>query len=141
MSTVAIVEDETITVPQAEEILRGYELAFMRADMVAILAGFSDDVLVHFADYPEFRGKTELEKFLSARFARQKNYRVKKTLRAVEGNLIVNTFVGEWDDAVTKRKMKWRGSEFIRLKRGLCTEWLAYSNMWDADIGPRPQFV
>jgi len=141
MTTLGEIESEQITVAQAEAILRGYEAVFMRGDMEAILAGFSENVLVHFADYPKFQGKAELEKFLRARFARQKNYRLKKTLRAINGTLIVNTFVGEWDDAVTKRKVEWRGSEFIRLERGLCVEWLAYANLWDQVSGPRPQFV
>jgi nuclear transport factor 2 (NTF2) superfamily protein len=134
-------EDENITMEQAQAILRGYETVFMRADMAAILAGFSDDVVVHFGDYPEFCGKLELEKFLKARFARQKNYRVHKTLRAINRSLIANTFVGEWDDAIVGKKMKWRGSEFIKLKRGICVEWLAFCNIWDPETGLRPQFV
>jgi hypothetical protein len=45
------------------------------------LSGFTDDIVVEFADLPRIKGKAELERILKARLARQKGYRLEKTLR------------------------------------------------------------
>jgi len=66
---------------------------------------------------------------------------VQKTLKAVVGPLIINTFVGEWADAITGQNMRWHGAEFITLRDGLCVEWEAVANMRESGTVPQPQFV
>lgn len=126
----------SISLDQAQAVLSNYETLFMKADVPGILAGFADTVIVRFADVPDFIGKPALEKFLKARFVRQKGYRLRKTLRAVTGNVIVGSWVGEWTDAVTGKAMQGRGTECITLRDGLCTEWDATFNMWPVGEPP-----
>jgi len=65
------------------------------------LSGFTDDIVVEFADLPRIKGKAELERILKARLARQKGYRLEKTLRAVAGATIVGSWTADWVDATT----------------------------------------
>jgi len=62
------------------------------------LSGFTDDIVVEFADLPRIKGKAELERILKARLARQKGYRLEKTLRDVAGATIVGSWTGDWVD-------------------------------------------
>ncbi len=67
-----------VTESEALAILANSERLFSTQDVPAILSGFSDQVVVRFADQPEIRGKAALEKFLRARFTRQSGYRLSK---------------------------------------------------------------
>ena len=77
-------------------MVREAERAFGSADIGAILDVFTEDVVIKFADIPEIRGKSAAERFLRARFARQRNYRLSKFLRMVESNMIGNLWEAEW---------------------------------------------
>lgn len=127
-----------LTTEDAQAILRRNEVLFSRADLPAILGGFHNDVIVKFADIPEIRGKAALEKFLAARFARQKGYRLRKALRAFEpqSGTIVGTWTGEWEDGRTGKAMRGRGTEILIVRDGLCVEWDATFNMWEDGAGP-----
>ena len=126
----------TIGDDEAWEVLRTYERLFGAQDVEEIMKGFADDAEVTFADLPPMKGKAEIESFLRSRFARQEGYRLKKTLRAVNGNLIVGTWTGSWRDSVTGKEMLGRGTELIALNDGLCTRWEATFNMWEKEGGP-----
>ena len=117
-------------------LVQATEDAFARADVPAILAGFTDDVIIQFADLPEIRGVAEAEKFLRARFARQKNYRLKKSLRMVEGSMIGNFWEGTWEDAHNGAAMRGRGTEFWTLNDGKVAVWEATFNVWEEAKGP-----
>jgi nuclear transport factor 2 (NTF2) superfamily protein len=127
-----------LTIEDARAILHRNEELFGRADLPAILEGFHSDVIVKFADIPEIRGKAALEKFLAARFARQKGYRLRKALRAFEpqSGTIVGSWTGEWEDGRTGKAMRGRGTEILTVRDGLCVEWDATFNMWEDGAGP-----
>jgi len=114
----------------ALRMVREAERAFGSADMTAILGIFTDDVVIRFADFPEIRGKVDAERFLRARFARQKNYKLSKSLRMVESDMIGNLWEGEWDDAQTGQKMRGRGIEFWTVRDGKIAVWEAVFNVW-----------
>ena len=121
---------------RAAALVQATEANFARADVPAILAGFTDDVIIRFADLPEMRGLAEAEKFLRARFARQKNYRLKKSLRMVEGSMIGNFWEGDWEDAKTGKAMRGRGTEFWTLHdNGKVAVWEATFNVWEPSTG------
>jgi nuclear transport factor 2 (NTF2) superfamily protein len=82
----------------ALKLVKHVEDIFARGDVEAILNGYTDDIVIQFADIPEIRGKVAAEKFLRARFARQRNYRLRKDLRMLEGNMMGNYWDGEWED-------------------------------------------
>jgi nuclear transport factor 2 (NTF2) superfamily protein len=121
----------------ALKLVQAAEDAFGRGDLEAILRGYTDDVIIRFADIPEIRGKAAAERFLRARFARQRNYRLRKRLRMLEGNMLGNFWEGEWEDAQTGKKMCGRGTEFWTIRDGKIAVWEATFNAWEE--GGKPQ--
>jgi nuclear transport factor 2 (NTF2) superfamily protein len=132
-----VVTSSALTREFALELVKGAEDAFGSADIAAIVRGYTDDVLIRFADVPEIRGKEAAERFLRARFARQRNYRLRKTLRMLEGNMIGNFWDGEWEDAQTGKAMVGRGTEFWTIRDGKIAVWEATFNAWER--GGKPQ--
>src|SRR5262245_9723577 len=57
----------------------------------AIVAGFTEDCVVRYADLPIFRGRAALAKFLDARFRRAKDYKIEKTLLVTHENRTANS--------------------------------------------------
>ena len=68
--------------------MEGFEGSFNEAAIDNIIASFADDAVVRFADLPEMRGIEEIGKFLRARFARLKDYRIKKNFKSVADNIM-----------------------------------------------------
>lgn len=131
-----VAAEDKVTREQALGLVRMAQDTFGRGDVEKILAGFTDDVIVRFADVPEMTGKAAAEKFLRARFARQKNYNLTKTLRVLEGNMIGNFWDGHWEDARTGKKMLGRGTEFWTMRGGKIAVWEATFNVWEAGGPP-----
>lgn len=130
-----------LTREAAERLVKAVERVFGEGDVAKMMQGFTDDVVVRFADRPEMRGKDAVETFLRARFARQKNYRLTKVLRMVEGNMIGNVWDGWWEDAQTGRAMQGRGTEFWTLRDGKIAVWEATFNVWEAGAPPPSPFM
>jgi len=93
-----------------------------------IVAGFTEDCVVRFGDLAEFRGRAELEKFFRARAARQKGYRLRKTLMALSGDTLANSWTGEWQDSETGASMSGHGVEVWVLRGGKIAVWEAAFN-------------
>lgn len=129
--------DPQVTREQALAMVKGAERDFGSANVESIMSGYTDDIVIRFADLPEIRGKEQAEKFLRARFARQKNYRLTKVLRMLQGNMIGNYWDGEWEDAQTGKKMMGRGTEFWTVRDGKVALWEATFNVWEK--GGKPQ--
>jgi nuclear transport factor 2 (NTF2) superfamily protein len=121
---------------EAMRMVRAAERAFGSADIEAALSGFTDDVVIRFADLPEICGRAGAERFLRARFARQRNYRLTKHLRMVERDMVGNVWEGDWEDAQTGQKMRGRGIEFWTVRDGKIAVWEATFNVWKDGEGP-----
>jgi nuclear transport factor 2 (NTF2) superfamily protein len=122
----------TVSVEAAKEMMKANQRNFGSKDMPTIMAGYTDDVVVKYADFPEMRGKPAVEAFLKARFVRMKEYSLTKTLDAVFENTIVNSWDGQWLDAVTSKKMKGRGIEVWTVNaENKCDYWSATFNVWE----------
>jgi nuclear transport factor 2 (NTF2) superfamily protein len=117
---------------EALAIVQRAEDIFNRGDIDAILGRYADDIVIRFAGLPEIIGKAGAEKFLRARFARQQNYRLKKTLFMVEGFKIGATYTASWDDAKTGKPMLGRGVELWEYRDGKLALWEASLNVWQA---------
>lgn len=115
----------------AARLVRAVEDAFGAADMGAIEAGFTEDAVARFADFPEMHGREAIMQFLTARFARTKDYRLKKTLRCVMGDVIGNSWDASWEDARTGQTMQGRGTEFWLVHDGRIAVWDATFNAWE----------
>ena len=86
--------EELWTRSQVDALLRAVEGMFHRRDIEALVHGFTEDCIVRFSEQPERRGRAALRELFTARLARQKDYRLKKTLLALEGNVLANVWEG-----------------------------------------------
>jgi nuclear transport factor 2 (NTF2) superfamily protein len=117
---------------EALKVVQRAEDTFNRGDIDAILGRYADDVVIRFAGIAEIRGKVAAEKLLRARFARQNDYKLRKTLFMVEGTKIGATYTASWMDARTGKKMEGRGAEFWQYRDGKLALWEAALNVWEA---------
>ncbi|WP_338834488.1 nuclear transport factor 2 family protein [Bradyrhizobium septentrionale] len=124
---------ETISHHEAMQLMKANETNFGAKDMKSIMAGFTEDVIVKFGDFPEIRGKEQLREFLCARFARMTDYRLSKTLDVVSDYTIVNSWDGTWQDSKTGLSMEGRGIEVWRVTSDRkCDFWSATFNVWQS---------
>ena len=116
------------TLDEARAFVEQVQSLFMPWNIPALLAGFTDDCIVRFGDLPEFRGKAALEQLFCSRSERQKDYRLRKQLRALMGDTIANYWEGEWEDRVTGKQMAGRGVEIWLMRDGRIAVWEAAFN-------------
>ena len=121
---------------QANALLRAVEDMFHRSDIDALVHGFTEDCVVRFAEQPERCGRQALRELVMARLARQKNYRLTKTLLALDRNVLANVWEGTWEDRNTGKTMVGRGLETWRMRDGMIAVWDAAFNVWEQG-GPR----
>lgn len=121
--------------------MQAVEDAFAAADLDAIGAGFTEDAVARFADFPEMHGRDAIIRFLTARFARTKGYRLKKTLRCLMGDVLGNTWDATWEDARTGKAMQGRGTEFWVVRDGRIALWDATFNVWEKGGPPATPVV
>jgi nuclear transport factor 2 (NTF2) superfamily protein len=116
------------TVDEARAFVARVESLFMPWNVPALVAGFTEDCIVRFGDLPEFRGRAALETLFRGRSERQKDYRLRKELRALMGDTIANYWAGEWEDSVTSARMAGRGVEIWVMRDGKIAVWEAAFN-------------
>ena len=122
--------EDAWTHQQVDALLRIVEDMFHRRDMEALVKGFTEDCIVRFSEQPERRGREALRQLFAARLGRQKNYRLKKTCLALEGNVLTNIWEGTWEDRDTGKTMVGRGLEVWRMRDGMIAVWDAAFNVW-----------
>ncbi len=127
--------DEAIKIAQRSEEL------FNRGDIDTILSRYADDVVIRFAGIPEIRGKAAAEKFIRARFAREKNYKVKKKVFMVEGFKIGLIYFVSWDDSKTGKQMLGRGLEMWQYSDSKLILWEAALNIWEKGADTTDMFL
>jgi nuclear transport factor 2 (NTF2) superfamily protein len=120
------------TIEEARAFVAHVKSLFMPWDIPGLLAGFTDDCVVRFGDLPEFRGKAALEKLFRSRSERQKDYRLRKELRALMGEVIANYWEGEWEDRMTGARMTGRGVEIWVMRDAKIAVWEAAFNTNEA---------
>lgn len=126
---------------RAQRLVQSVEDAFGAADLVRIEQGFTPDAIARFADFPEMRGRDAIMQFLRARFARTKDYRLKKTLQCLTGDTLANTWDASWEDAQTGKRMLGRGTEIWIVRDGRITLWDATFNAWERGGPPTTPVV
>ena len=78
------------TAEEARAFVSRVESFLCHGISTACSPAFTDDCVVRSGDIPEFRGKAPLERLFRARSERQRDYRLRKELRALMGDTIVN---------------------------------------------------
>lgn len=124
------------TIEEARAIVAHVEKLFMPWNIDALVEGFTQDCEVRFGNV-QLRGRDALRAFFQARSARQRNYRLRKRLRAFAGDMLTNIWEGEWEDAQTGAGMKGFGVELWVMREGKIAVWEAAFNVarTDADAG------
>lgn len=125
----------------AKNLVREVEDAFGDADLARIEQGFTEDAVARFADFPEMRGREAIMRFLRARFARTKGYKLTKTLHVLMGDMLANTWDASWEDALTGKVMLGRGTEIWRVRDGRIALWDATFNVREKDGPPATPVV
>ncbi len=116
------------TPDEARAFVNHVESLFMPWNVPGLCAGFIEDCVVRFGDLPEIRGRAALEKLFTARSQRQVGYRLRKTFRALMGDMIANSWEGEWTDKQTGRPMRGFGVEVWQMRNGKIALWEAGFN-------------
>jgi nuclear transport factor 2 (NTF2) superfamily protein len=132
---------QRLGIEEAVRMVQDVEDAYNAADVGRIVNGYADDVVIRFGDVPEIRGKEEAERFIRARFARIRNYKLKKSLRAVAGDVVGVYWDGAWEDLKTGKRMEVRGTEFWTVRDGKVAEWEATVNVWESGRQPTNSFT
>ncbi len=130
-----------ITWDAAMRPVQDVEDAFGHADLARIAQGFTEDAVARFADFPEMHGRDAIMHFLRARFARTRNYRLKKTLHVLMDDMLANTWDASWEDAQTGKLMLGRGTEIWRVRDGRIALWDATFNVWEKGGPPATPVV
>lgn len=131
----ATLKTTEVSVEEAKAMLVRAEKLFSAGAVEKIVAGYTPDVRVRFADVPEIQGREDFAAFLRARFARQRNYKLHKEFRGVYGAIVGSCWEGTWEDARTGKQMQGRGVEFSHFRGGLIELWEAAFNVWEVGGG------
>ncbi len=121
------------TLEEARALVKHVESLFMPWNIEALVQGFTEDCVVRFGSVPEFHGREAVRAFFTTRSARQRNYRLTKELRGLDGDVITNIWNGTWQDAETGAPMKGFGVEVWRMRDGKIALWEAAFNVGRAD--------
>jgi nuclear transport factor 2 (NTF2) superfamily protein len=121
------------TIDEARTLVKHVESLFMPWNVDALADGFTEDCVVRFGSVPEFRGREAVRTFFRTRSARQRNYRLTKQLRSLDGDTVTNVWDGAWEDAETGVPMKGFGVEVWVLRGGKIAIWEAAFNVGRAD--------
>jgi nuclear transport factor 2 (NTF2) superfamily protein len=127
-----------MTISEIEAMLAGIVEAFHAQDVERLAQDWTEDIVIRFAGAPEIRGKQAAKEWLASRFKRQKDYRLVKTFQAVTGNIIGDSWTGEWTDALTGCKMQGKGMEFLTMAGNRIATWDAVFNVWEAGTQSTP---
>jgi nuclear transport factor 2 (NTF2) superfamily protein len=131
----------TLSWDAAERLVQDVEDAFGAADLARIEQGFTEDAVARFADFPEMRGREAVMRFLRARFARTNDYKLRKTLHCLMGDVLANTWDASWEDAQTGKSMLGRGTEIWIVRDGRIAVWDATFNVWEKGGPPSTPVV
>ncbi|HEY3847923.1 MAG TPA: nuclear transport factor 2 family protein [Acetobacteraceae bacterium] len=134
-------DGQAITWDAAKRLVQDVEAAFGAADLARIAQGFTEDAVARFADFPEMHGRDAIMRFLRARFARTKDYKLQKTLHVLGGDMLANTWDASWQDAQTGKPMLGRGTEIWRVRDGRIALWDATFNVWEKGGPPATPVV
>ena len=121
---------ESMDPATVDGLLRRAEQAFAAQDLEAICALFTDDVTARYAGVAAIHGKNALRDHLERRLRKQKGYRPVKTLAVASGNVVVDSWEGEWMDPDSGQHMAGRGIEILKLRGRLVDELDAVFHSW-----------
>jgi len=118
------------TFDDALQFVKQVESVFNNWDLEAVMAGFTDDCIVRFADAPVFEGTDRIRSMFTTRHVPRRDYRLIKTLKAYVNDIICNSWDCEWLDPESDAKMAGFGCEFWTMRHGKIAIWEGAINSW-----------
>ncbi len=124
----------TIGVEHARELVQLFAEVTTSKDVEAFLAGFTDDCVVQYNQFPVMHGKAALRPFVQEMFSpRLENFVCHKTLRCLSGNVIGGTWDATWTDSKSGKRKSGRGFEFWMMRGDQIARWDASFTAVDAE--------
>lgn len=121
-----------ITWEGAEAAMHMSEQRFENGDINGLVAKYHKDVVIRFATLPEIHGREAARGWLEQRLKRQKNYKLKKVLLAIDGYKVTRGWTGAWTDSATGKSMEGRGIELLQYTpEGELALWDACFHVWE----------
>lgn len=114
----------------ASKLLEYYEHLFETQAVDEILSAFTEDVHVDYSGTDPFVGRDKLRGLLKTRFAKLKDYRLKKKVEYLSDSKMAASWKSEWIDIPTGRRMRGAGVEVLTREGQLYTHWVASFHGW-----------
>ena len=124
----------TIGLDHAKELVQLFAEVTTSKDVEAFLAGFTDDCVVQYNQFPIMRGKAAFRPFVQEMFSpRLKDFVCRKTLRCLSGNVIGGIWDATWTDSKSGKHKSGRGFEFWHMRGDQIARWDASFTASDSE--------
>jgi nuclear transport factor 2 (NTF2) superfamily protein len=121
-------------VADARAIVRRFAEVTTSLDVDAFVSGFTADSVTAFNQHPEIQGRDALRSFMEPRFAKLAepgaDYRCRKFLRSLNGNVFGVIWLSEWTDVQNDQPMQQKGVESWVMDDGRIGRWDAAAFVW-----------
>ena len=135
MTTATSLRSGFSTVQEAQAHFDSRAALYNQRNIAAILEGLEDDAEIHYGDLPVIHGKKAFEPILQQRMDAFSFYRLKKTVRMVQGNLVMTELDIEWSsDASDGQVRRTRGFEILTFRGRKLAKWELVSCPRPADL-------
>lgn len=113
-----------LTIEEAQAHFDARATLYNERNVEAILDGLENDAEIHYGDLPVMRGKQEFEPVIRKRLASFTSYNLKKTVRLVQGNVVLTELDIRWTgEASNGQPRRTRGFEILTFRGKKLAKW------------------
>ena len=110
----------------AEDIVKQAEAAYNTEDLDRIMSLFDQEIVFFWNGQKKAEGHGELRRWHEMWVGKQKDFTMRKTLRAASGDTIAVEWQSRWIDPVSGEINEGYGGEFWTMRNNRLREWRAY---------------
>lgn len=123
------------TVEEAQTHFDARASLYNERNVAAILDGLEDDAEIHYGNLPVMRGKREFEPVIRKRLASFTSYNLKKTVRLVQGNVVLTELDIRWAGEASQGQLRrTRGFEILTFRGKKLAKWELVSCDWPINL-------
>jgi ketosteroid isomerase-like protein len=123
----------TMGLEHARELVQFFAEVTTSKDVEAFLAGFTDDCVVQYNQFPIMHGKDALRPFMQKILSPRRDFVCRKTLQCLSGNVIGAMWLATWTDSDSGKPKSGRGLEFWIMRGDQIARWDASFTAGDAE--------